>query len=276
MDLGRWRWAPLAFCCLVFAVGIVLPYLFLGTASLSRTWALGPVASNLTLDNFRFVLFEYEAARRAIVNSLSLAAVAATLAVMLGAVIAYIDLRTDVRFRKLLDYLSLMPLGLPGIVLAVGILLVWLRLPIEIYGTHAILLIAYLTRFVPLSVRSANAAIRQVDPSLEETARVTGASWLRTFGLVTLPLTRSGLFAGWALVFVPALQELSASILLFSSSSITLAVTAYNLYDNGKLEWASALAIVTLVVISVMLFAAQRVAGGRVVGRTTAGETGGG
>jgi iron(III) transport system permease protein len=156
---------------------------------------------------------------------------------------------------------------LPGIVLAVGILLVWLRLPIEIYGTLWILLIAYMTRFMPLAVRSANAAMRQVDPSLEETARITGASWLRTFGLVTLPLTRSGLFAGWILVFVPALQELSASILLFTGSTITLAVAAYNLYDNGLLERVSALAIVTLVIISAAILLAQKIAGGSTVGR---------
>lgn len=276
LDLGRWRWAPLAGCMLVFLAGVVLPYLFLLMAAFSEKWALGLSAENFTFNNFRFVLFEYEATRRAIVNSLVLGGAAATLAVLLGAIVAYVDLRTDVRFRKVLDYLSLMPLGLPGIVLAVAILLVWLRLPIEIYGTLAILLIAYLTRFVPLAVRSANAAMRQVDPSLEETARISGASWLRTFGLITLPLTRSGLFAGWVLVFVPALQELSASILLFTSSTITLAVVVYNVYDNGRLELASALAIVILVIISAALLLARRLVGGRTVGRTAPTEASGG
>ena len=80
---------------------------------------------------------------------------------------------------------------------------------------------------------------------------MTGAGWLRTFSRVTLPLARPGLLAGWLLVFVPALQELSASILLFSSQSITLAVAVYNLYETGYLEAVAALAIVTMVIISV-------------------------
>ena len=85
-----------------------------------------------------------------------------------------------------------MPLGLPGIVMAVALIQFWLRVPVPIYGTLLIILLAYSARYVPLAVRSANAAFRQVDPSLEETARVTGAGWLRTFGSITLPLARPG------------------------------------------------------------------------------------
>ncbi|PYM92389.1 MAG: hypothetical protein DME04_15210 [Candidatus Rokuibacteriota bacterium] len=116
--------------------------------------------------------------------------------------------------------------------------------------------------YVPLGVRSANAAFRQIDPSLEETARVTGAGWLRTFTAVTLPLARPGLFAGWLLVFVPALQELSASILLFSSGSITLAVAVYNLYETGALEPVAALAIVTMLIITAAIALAGRLGRG--------------
>ena len=266
-DIGRWKWVALALCGLVFLASVFLPYLFLGLASLSKTWALGPSGQNFTFANYHFVLFEYEVTRRAIINSLLLASAAATIAILLGAVLAYVDLRGNVRGRKVLDYLSLMPLGLPGIVLAVGVLLVWLRLPFDIYGTLTILLIAYLTRFLPLAVRSANAALRQVDPSLEETARITGASWLQTFTYVTLPLTRSGLFAGWILVFVPALQELSASILLFTGPTITLAVAVFNLYDNGLLERVAALAIVNTVIISAAILIAQRLAAPRAATR---------
>jgi iron(III) transport system permease protein len=276
VEIGRWRWPALALCGLVFAAAVFLPYVFLGLTSLSKTWALGLSVGNLTLDNYRFVLFEYEVTRRAIMNSLLLATAAATIAILLGAVLAYVDLRGTVRGRKVLDYLSLMPLGLPGIVLAVGILLVWLRLPFDVYGTLTILLIAYLTRFIPLAVRSANAALRQVDPSLEETARITGASWLETFGRVTLPLTRSGLFAGWILVFVPALQELSASILLFTGPTITLAVAVFNLYDNGLLERVAALAIVNTLIISAALLVAQRLARRGAMQTTRTSEIGAG
>ena len=108
----------------------------------------------------------------------------------------------------------------PGIVVAVALIQFWLAMPVALYGTLAILLLAYVGRYIPLAVRAANAAMRQIDPSLEESAQILGASWLTTMREVTLPLIRPGLFAGWLLVFVPVIQELSASILLFSSSSI--------------------------------------------------------
>lgn len=261
VDLGRARFAVLAFGVAVFVIAVAAPYLTLLAVSVSKSWGL-TFWQNLTLQHYRFVLLEYDVTRRAIVNSLMLAAGAATLAVVLGSLVGWVDLRTTAPGRKLLDYVSLIPLGLPGIVVAVALIQFWLALPIPIYGTLPIILLAYTARYVPLGVRSANAAFRQIDPSLEETARVTGAGWLRTFRSVTLPLARPGLFAGWLLVFVPALQELSASILLFSSGSITLAVAVYNLYETGALEPVAALAIVTMVIITAAIALATRLGRG--------------
>ena len=248
VDLGAARWGVLAFGAAVFLVAVVAPYVTLLAVSLSTSWGLH-FWENLTLKHYRFVLLEYDVTRRAIANSLLLAGATATLTVALGSLIGWIDLRGALRGRKLLDYVSLIPLGLPGIVVAVALIQFWLRVPLPIYGTLLILLLAYTGRYVPLGVRSANAAFRQIDPTLEETARVTGAGWLRTFRSVTLPLARPGLFAGWLLVFVPAIQELSASILLFSSGSITLAVAVYNLYETGALEPVAALSIVTMLIV---------------------------
>ncbi len=261
VDLGPARWGVLAFCVAVFVVAVLAPYLTLLAVSLSRSWGLA-FWQNLTLKHYQFVLFEYDVTRRAIWNSLLLGSAAATLTVLLGSLIGWLDLRTAIKGRKLLDYVSLIPLGLPGIVVAVALIQFWLTLPLPIYGTLLIILLAYTGRYVPLGVRSANAAFRQIDPSLEEAARVTGAGWLRTFRGVTLPLARPGLFAGWLLVFVPALQELSASILLFSSESITLAVAVYNLYETGSLGPVAALSIVTLVLITMAIGLATRLGGG--------------
>jgi iron(III) transport system permease protein len=258
VELGWARWLVFGFCLAVFLLAIAAPYLALLAVSLSKSWGL-TFWQNLTLKNYRFILFEYDVTRRAIANSLLLASAAATLAVVLGSVISWIDLRTSLRGRRLLDYTSLIPLGLPGIVMAVALIQFWLRVPVPLYGTLAIILLAYVGRFVPLGVRAANASLRQVDPSLEETARITGAGWLRTMGYVTVPLIRPGLMAGWLLVFVPAIQELSASILLFTSESITLAVAVYNLYETGYREAVAALAIVNMVIISIAIALADRV-----------------
>ena len=257
VDLGPARWAVFALCAAVFVIAVAAPYLTLLAVSVSKSWGLR-FWQNLTLQHYRFVLLEYDVTRRAIANSVLLAGATATLTVLIGSLVGWLDLRTTLRGRKLLDYVSLIPLGLPGIVVAVALIQFWLRMPLPIYGTLTIILLAYTSRYVPLAVRSANAAFRQIDPSLEETARVIGAGWLRTFRSVTLPLARPGLFAGWLLVFVPAIQELSASILLFSSGSITLAVAVYNLYETGSLEPVAALAIVTMVIITAAVALASR------------------
>jgi iron(III) transport system permease protein len=261
IELGASRWLIFAFCFLVFLVAVAAPFTTLIAVSLSKSWGLG-FWHNLTFANYHFILFEYDVTRRAIQNSLLLATVAATIAVFLGAMIGWIDMRTKLPGRRLIDYAALVPLGLPGIVMAVAVLQFWLKLPIALYGTLAILLLAYIARYLPLGVRAANSALSQIDPSLEESANVLGASWGHTMREITLPLMRPGLFAGWLLVFVPVIQELSASILLFSSSSITLAVAIYNLYETGYTEPVAALAIVNMVIIGCALFFATRLANG--------------
>jgi iron(III) transport system permease protein len=260
IDLGPGRWLLLGFAAVVFLVAIVLPYSSLIAVSLSKSWGLD-FWKGLTLQNYRFVLFEYDVTRRAIMNSLFLATLAATFAVMLGAIISWIDLRTTMPGRRFLDYAALIPLGLPGIVMAVALIQFWLAMPLALYGTLAILLLAYVGRYVPLGVRAANASLRQIDSSLEESARILGASWGTTMREVTLPLIRPGLFAGWLLVFVPAIQELSASILLFSSNSITLAVAVYNLYETGYTEPVAALAIINVIIIAAAIWLAGRIGG---------------
>ena len=257
---------------LVFIVAIVAPYATLIAVSFSKSWGLD-FWKGLTLANYNFILFDYNVTQRAILNSLGLATVAATIAVLLGAVIGWIDLRTRIPGRKLLDYAALIPLGLPGIVVAVALIQFWLAMPLALYGTLAILLLAYVGRYIPLGVRAANASLRQIDPSLEESAQILGASWLTTMREITLPLIRPGLFAGWLLVFVPVIQELSASILLFSSSSITLAVAVYNLYETGYIEPVAALAMINMVIIGAAIFVANKLGGGR-IGRAPANTAG--
>jgi iron(III) transport system permease protein len=269
MSLGPARWAVLAFVVLTFIVAILLPYSTLIAVSFSKSWGLD-FWKGLTLANYKFILFEYNVTQRAILNSLGLATVAATIAVLLGAIIGWIDLRTRIPGRKLLDYFALIPLGLPGIVVAVALIQFWLAMPLALYGTLAILLLAYVGRYIPLGVRAANSSLRQIDPSLEESAQILGASWLTTMREVTLPLIRPGLFAGWLLVFVPVIQELSASILLFSSSSITLAVAVYNLYETGYIEPVAALAIINMLIIGAAIFVANKLGGGKIASRSGA------
>jgi len=247
--LGVWRWPLLAFCALLVFFSAAAPLGVLALTAVSHSWAEPLSLANLTLQHFYTALFQDQVSVRGILNSFKLATAAATLAVLIGAAVAYLDVRSTLRGRRLLDYLAILPLGLPGTVMAVGILIAFIRVPLPIYGTLAILLITYVARFLPLATRSANATFRQIDPSLEEAGRATGASWWHAVRRILLPLARPGLLVAFLLVFIPAFGELSATILLYTGGTETIAIAIYRLNDLGQLEVVSALAIFTIAVV---------------------------
>jgi iron(III) transport system permease protein len=259
--LGVLRW-PLALVFLVVVcLSSIAPLAVLAAAAFSKVWTNPLTLDNITLANFFAALVDNQIAARGVINSFRLAIAAATLAVLIGLAIAYLDLRTSLRARRLLDYLGILPLGLPGTVLAVALLQAFIRFPVPIYGTIWILLVAYVARSMPLAVRGANGALRQVDVSLEEAARVAGASWLTTLRRILLPIMRPNLMLAWLLVFIPALGELSATILLYTNGTETISIAIFRLSDLGQLEVVAALSIVLIVVILLAALLVQWLAG---------------
>jgi iron(III) transport system permease protein len=225
------------------------------------------VASDLRLTRFSarhfdYVLFAYPKTWIAAGNSILLGALTATVVCVLGLAVSWVVLRTRQAGRGVLDQLSMVPLSMPAMVFALGLLWVYVRLPVPIYGTLAILLIAYVTHYLPFGVRSTSAALRQLHPELEEAARVAGATWLTTMRRVTVPLVKPTMTAAWALLFIMAMQEVSSSILLYSSSSIVLSVAVFDLWENGNPSDVAALGFVQLaasfVVVGLVLRARQR------------------
>ena len=261
VTLGAAKWPLLAVFAAVVLLSAVAPLAVLVAAAFSKVWTDPLTAANLTLANFHAALAGNQIAVRGIANSFKLAVAAATITALVGLGIAYLDLRTSVRGRRLLDYLAILPLGLPGTVMAVALLQAFIRPPIRIYGTIWILLAAYVARFVPLSTRSSNGALRQVDVSLEEAARITGASWTAALRQVVVPLIRPSLLLAWLLVFIPALSELSATILLYTSGTETIAVAIFRMNDLGQLEVVAALSVVVIAVILLAALLAQWLTG---------------
>lgn len=259
--LGAWRW-PIAFVFLaVVCLSSIAPLGVLVVAAFSKVWTAPPTLDNLTLANFYAALVDNQIAARGVINSFKLAIAASTLAVLIGVAIAYLDLRTRLPGRRLLDYLGILPLGLPGTVLAVALLQAFIRFPLPIYGTMWILLAAYVARSMPLAIRGADGALRQVDVSLEEAAHVAGASWLTTLRRILLPIMRPNLMLVWLLVFIPALGELSATILLYTNGTETISVAIFRLNDLGQLEVVAALSTVLIAVILLASLLTQWLAG---------------
>ena len=226
-------------------------------SSIRTLWTADFRWEQFTLVNYYRVLFEYPAAQRAIVNSLFIASTGATATILLCAFIAFLSTRTRLPGRKLLDTLTMIPMGFPGIVLAVGLLHAWIAPPLVLYGTIWILYVAYMTRYLPVGVRTVSATLMQIHPELEESSLSCGANWFQTFWRVTLPLLRPGIFAGWALLFLAFTRELSASILLYSPRLEVLSVVIFDMYGEGSFRLLSALTMLQVMIALVVLVIAK-------------------
>ena len=265
VELGRFRFVAVALLLLYALLAIVLPFLVLIYASLVRVYTVPSLETlkELTFGNYVFLAND-ELTRRAFANSLLLGASAATIVVALTAVIAWVTIRTRVAGRGLLDFLAFVPITIPGIVLGISLLWVYFTIPIRIYGTLWILLVAYVTRYLPYGIRSASAGIIQIHPELEEAAAAAGAKWWPTFRHILLPLLRPALVGAWVYVFIISLRELGSSILLYSSECVVLAVRIFDLRDSGNYTTIAALSVVLVVFLVILVALLQRL-GGRTV-----------
>src|SRR5437773_10363676 len=199
--LGLWRYPALAGVFVVMACAIFLPYAILAKAAFAKAWAQPPSRDNLTLANFSFTFFEYSATRDAIINTLELGIVTATVGAVMAALLAYVTNRRLVPGHQALGVLAVAPVVIPGVVLAVGLFIAYTRPPLVLYGTLAILFVAYLTKELPVGYAKADTTFKGVHPELEEAGRILGAGRLRVLREITAPLAGSGIIATGGYVF---------------------------------------------------------------------------
>jgi iron(III) transport system permease protein len=267
--LGRWRWPIFAICMMPPLFSLVLPYAALLVTSLSRAWGRGPVPANLTLQWYRWALLDNLAARRAIEHSLSYAAVAATIATALALFTAYVASRRLLPGARILALVAMSPFVVPGIVLAIGFFAAYARPPIVLYGTAWMLIVAFATRFLPIAYSGSESALRSIDLELENSARTLGATQLRAFGRITLPLLRRAILANWMMTFIPSLRELSSAVFLFTPATAVITTLIFDLSDAGNFEPVSTLGIVMMVLTFGLVAVAYRLFGGAVLQRHT-------
>jgi iron(III) transport system permease protein len=248
-DDARWPALRAGLAWTYVTLAVILPCLALIWAASIRFVTADPHLMQPTLAHFTFILREYPKTWIALGNSVMLGAATASIVALLGLGVSWIVLRTHSRGRMLLDQISLFPLSMPSMVFALGLLWVYVGLEVvPIYGTIWILLLAYASHYLPYGVRASSGALRQLHPELEEAARVGGATWGQTMRRITLPLLRTALASAWLLLFVMAMQEVSASILLYSSSSIVLSVAAFDIWEGGNPGDLAALGVLQMLV----------------------------
>ncbi|HLH97642.1 MAG TPA: iron ABC transporter permease [Xanthobacteraceae bacterium] len=258
IDIGGWRYLAAALFILYFTVIVLLPFLVLIWSSLQRfpsvpSWAALQRASFASY----YSVLDYPGFLGVVRNSLFLAFASATLIMLMTAVVSWIVVRSRLPGRTVLDNLTSLPLVFPGLVLGLSIMICYLYIDIGIYGTIWIMLIAYVTRFMPYGMRYNSTSMLQIHKELEESAAMSGASWGMTFRRVVLPLLKPGLLAGWIYVLIVSIRELSSSILLYSPGTEVVSVMIWELWQNGQLAELSALGVMLILLLFCLVMAAQ-------------------
>ena len=234
LELGRLRWPVTIAMSLMFALALGLPLLTLIWQSFFRNLATPFMAatSPFTFSNYSFVL-HYPIFLEAVHTSVMLAAMAATTVISLTFIAAWVTQRAAPRGGWVLDALAFSPIAIPSVIIGASVLFAYLMLPIPVYNTIWILLIAYVTLYMPYGMRFATSGITQIHKELEEAAAVSGASVIQMFVKVLLPLLAPIIIAAWLYVFVLAVRELSASVFLVGPGTHVLGTISLTMWEEG-------------------------------------------
>jgi iron(III) transport system permease protein len=261
-DLGPWKWVGFSFLMAYFIFVVLLPFLVLFWASFLPFFATPSwdAVQKLSLDNYRYLL-GFRPFWDAMQNSILLATLTATVAMMLTSLIAWIVYKSRLPGSWLLDFLAFIPITVPGIVMGMALILLYVAFPLPIYGTIWLLLIAYVTRYIPYGMRSASGSILQIHSELEEAASASGASWWETFKRVTLPLLRPGIAAGWIYICIVSFREFSTSVLLATGESRVLSILLFTMFEQGQVTIVAAIGILMIVVLLAIVGVFYKVSG---------------
>ena len=259
IDLGPWKYVTCASAFFIFFLAVLLPVFVLLWSSFIPYYGVPSreLMAKMTLANYKYIL-NYPLALTAFKNSFYLSVGSATLVMLLTSVIAWITVKSKLPGRAFLDNMTFIPIAMPGIVLGVSLIWVYLTLPIPIYGTIWVLLLAYITKFMPYGIRAASASMIQINKELEEASLASGGTWFQTFRKVLLPLLMPGFVAGWIYISIIALRELSTSILLYSYNSTVLSIMAFDLWEGGQYTYVCALGVLMVLLLVVMAFVARK------------------
>ena len=193
-------------------------------------------AANFTFHNFREVLFDQMTVRQALFNTFQYAIITATICTFLGFAVAYISQRKLLPYSHLLASITLAPFAVPGIVLAICFYAAYAPPPFALYGLGALVVIAFVTRFLPIAFTNSNSAIQGLHPELEEAVRIAGGNQARALWLVVLPILKKSLFGSWLLIFIIGTRELSTAMFLSGPQTRVVSVLTLELSEQGSIR----------------------------------------
>ncbi len=256
IGLGRWRYVAGSALVGYSIVLLVLPFLIILWASVLPFYMQPSLEglAKLTIKNYVTAL-HFPKLTDAIKNSVLLGLGSASFVMVLTLLASWLLVRTKIRGRWMLDLLTTLPLLFPGIVMGLAILRFYLFVPIPVYGTLWILLIAFVTRYIPYGIRYTHSGLLQLHKELEEASYVSGASWFGSMRRVILPLITPSFLGGWIFIFLLSAKELSMSVLLVSPQTPVVSVAIFELWENAQVGELAAFGVIwTAILVTVAVF----------------------
>ncbi len=264
VDLRKWR-IPLTILTSIFAIVIiVIPFLSVIATSFTQNMGKSVFSEgNLTVRFWQNV-FTRSTILKSALNSLITATLAATLGMIICIIMAYLLKRTNMRGRKIPDFLISFGSGTPSVVIALALIMTMSgRFGLNLYNTMAILVIAYMIKYMMMGMQSTISGFSQIGPVLEEAAAVSGAGWLRRMKDVVIPMLLPSIVAGWFIIFIPSFYELTMSNLLYSEKTMTLGVELFRYQMNSSQQTAAALACCILLLVLILNLVMRKLTKGK-------------
>jgi iron(III) transport system permease protein len=262
VSLGRWRVLALVAVLAYAFVAILLPFFALFQAAFRNVQFVPDAASLFDPGAFglRFMrqALELDTFKEALGNSMVVGVLAAVTGGVLYLFMSYLVNRTRKPGRKYIEYIAMWPVAVPSLVIGLGFLWFWISVPLPIYGTIVVLILAFVAHFMPQGFRGISSSINQIDRDLEEAALMSGADRLRANIAVTLPLIRTGIVSTMLLLFILSMRELSTAIFLFTSDTRLLSILVYDQWESGNFPRVAAISLVYSAILLVVTLVARR------------------
>jgi len=262
IDIGRWRYVVSALVGGYLIFTIVIPTLFMIYTSIVQVYVppnLVTPALITPIQNYQAVLSNPKL-WESLTNTLLVAFVATTISVVGGTGASWVIQKSNLPYRNLIDYISFVPMAIPSVALALGLVFIYLQIiPIGIYGTLWIIGVAFVIRQIPGAIRIIDPAIIQIQDELLESAEISGANRIRRVTAIVIPSIAGSLSALWAFLFAFLMFELPMVLMLYNTDTIMLSAHLYQLYTNARGPEAAAIGVLIMIILAVITVAVHRV-----------------
>ena len=254
VDLRNWKYFFLLLNLFYFFIAAVLPIGTLFLVSLHKPWTGTFEFHRLTFDNYTYIFEKIPMVIRGVRNSLVIGSTTAAAIIFFSIIIAYVVYRLKPRGHRAIDFVASLPIAIPGIILAMGVLIGYIQTPL--YATLWIIMIAYICHFLPLGLKSVSSVLFSIHPEMDESSRVCGASIWTTLRRIIIPLLWSGVIAGWLMLFTIFMKEINTSILLISPGNEVTGFVLFYLIQDQMIDKTAAFAMIEtgIILVSVVIF----------------------